>query len=224
MMKKIYLFAASIVAPLVLRLYYATLRISVIHPFYFQKLSRDPGRFILVFWHENMVLPLYVFRNRHIDVLVSRHFDGEIITRILRGFGNSTVRGSSTRGGLEAYRQLLQKFNSQKYVAAFTPDGPRGPRRKAKSGVVRLASAAGVPILPLGVAASHYKRLRSWDRFLFIKPFSRCVLSIGEPIRVSPVLTKTSLEKEVKSLEKVLNQLDCQARNYLNVSATENED
>ncbi|HHE64483.1 MAG TPA: DUF374 domain-containing protein, partial [Bacteroidetes bacterium] len=182
-MKKIYqkliLFFATVLARPILLLYRETLSIKIINKRYLKKFRSRNQNFILSFWHENMILPLLVHDGQGIHALVSKHFDGEIITRILRSFRLAAVRGSSTRGGKEAYQVLKRGMLNGPFEAAFTPDGPTGPRRKAKLGVVRLSSETGAPIIPIGVAATRYYRMGSWDRLLLILPFSRCVLYYG---------------------------------------------
>jgi len=208
MRKRFLLFLATFVAPWILEIYYRTLKINSRNFSTFSNLlEKNPG-LIIVFWHEYIMLPLYVFRFRNLYGLVSQHLDGEIITRIIRHFGHGAIRGSSTRGGKEAYWMAKRMLESKRLILAITPDGPVGPRRKAKMGAVRLASETGVPILPVSAAASHYRRLKSWDRFMLILPFARCELKIGTPLRVPRNLTSIELTKYNQKLEQILNGLD----------------
>ena len=166
-------------------------------------------------WHENMILPLLVNEGQGFHVLVSQHFDGEVIARILYAFGFFTIRGSSTRGGTEAYSEIKEKIQNGRLAIGFTPDGPTGPRRKAKFGVIRLASETGSVIIPLGVAATRFKRLKSWDRLLIIYPFSKCVLYYGKPIKIPAELSKEELEKFTNGFTTFMNSLDREAQKYL---------
>jgi lysophospholipid acyltransferase (LPLAT)-like uncharacterized protein len=148
---------------------------------------RDP--YIYVFWHEGIVLGA-VFRAR-VKVLIGRHADGEMIAQVCRHLGLGTVRGSPKEGGVEAMLGLLKGADRTHVVV--TPDGPRGPRRHVKLGVVFLASRTGLPVVPVGVAARGW-RLRSWDRFLIPRPGTRTCYVIGNPICVPPDLDRRRME------------------------------
>jgi lysophospholipid acyltransferase (LPLAT)-like uncharacterized protein len=125
--------------------------------------------FILAFWHRHLLLMPYAYRGRRISVLVSRSRDGELIAATVARFGIDASRGSSSRGGAAGLRELLRKAASG-WDLAFTPDGPRGPAGVVQPGVVMAAAATGFPIVPVAVAASRCRRLRSWDRFLVPLP------------------------------------------------------
>lgn len=208
------LFAAQLLSRPLLKLFRSSLEIRVLNRHLVKQLRQEGRGIIFGFWHENMILPLLVHQDSGVAVLVSQHFDGEIIARILKSFGLSSVRGSSTRGGKEAYAQLKKMMKKNGSVeVAFTPDGPTGPRRKPKSGIFRLAKETGAPILPIAVAATKYKRLKSWDRFLAILPFSKCVLAYGKPIRVPE--TAGSMEDVEKEFVERLAEAESEAEKWL---------
>jgi lysophospholipid acyltransferase (LPLAT)-like uncharacterized protein len=115
--------------------------------------------------------------------LVSRHRDGEILARVLDGLGYRTARGSSTRGGDSGLREMI-RAGREGAPLAFTPDGPRGPARTCKPGVVRAAAATGMPVVPTAAAASSGRRLGSWDGFLVPAPGATVCVSRGAPIAV----------------------------------------
>jgi lysophospholipid acyltransferase (LPLAT)-like uncharacterized protein len=139
-------------------------------------------RFILAFWHSRLILMPYVYPGHRISVLISRHRDAEIIGRILHKFGFDLSRGSSSDGGAAGMRDVLRKVRDGHDIA-FTPDGPRGPRRRAKTGVVAVARLTGLPIIPVTFSASRGRRLRSWDRTLVPRPFCRGLYLCGDPLR-----------------------------------------
>jgi lysophospholipid acyltransferase (LPLAT)-like uncharacterized protein len=116
--------------------------------------------------------------------MISASRDGELISTIGRFFGYTAVRGSSSRGGKEATREMVDHLQAGKRCA-ITPDGPRGPRREMKPGAVNIARLTGCPVVPFGFAAERCWRLKSWDRFIIPKPFSRAVFVYGDPILVS---------------------------------------
>ncbi len=209
------LFVAQILALPLLLLYRATLRIRLYHRQPVERMRREGRPIIFEFWHENMILGMLPHRNWQVYVLVSQHFDGEVIARILHAYGLRTVRGSSTRGGSRAFRWMRDRMRSAGICVAFTPDGPTGPRRKAKSGVVRLAAETGAPIIPLGVAASRAIRLNSWDRLMVVLPFSRCAVVYGKPFYVPPLKSSQQMVHYQEKLNRITNQLDREAEQWL---------
>lgn len=159
------------------------------------------GRFAYAFWHEHILLPAYQFARPDIHVLVSKHADGQLITGIVERLGFRTVRGSSTRGGVEAVRQMLDAGRSGHL--AVTPDGPRGPRREAQAGVVYLAAKLGLPLVPFGCAYARCWRAKSWDRFAVPRPFTRAVLVTADAIDA----TAGSIDDVRRRLGDELNRL-----------------
>jgi lysophospholipid acyltransferase (LPLAT)-like uncharacterized protein len=132
-------------------------------------LYRQGQHIILAFWHAQQLMIPIGYRGAGANVLISRHQDGEIIARIISRFGHRAVRGSSTRGGALALRELIRLGRSGADLVV-TPDGPKGPRQVAKLGVVQLAKATGLPIVPLAFSCSKKNSLRagigSWSRIL----------------------------------------------------------
>lgn len=133
-------------------------------------LYREGRNIILAFWHAQQLMIPIGYRGTGSHVLISRHGDGEIIARIIARFGHEAVRGSSTRGGAGALRALIKLGRSGRDVVV-TPDGPKGPRHVAKLGVIHLAKATGLPIVPLAFACSKKNSLRAgiatWSRTRF---------------------------------------------------------
>jgi lysophospholipid acyltransferase (LPLAT)-like uncharacterized protein len=121
---------------------------------------RDGRHIILAFWHAQQLMIPIGYRGTGSYVLISQHGDGEIIARIIARFGHKAVRGSSTRGGAGALRALIKLGRSGQDVVV-TPDGPKGPRQVAKLGVVQLAKATGLPIVPMAFACSKKNSLRA---------------------------------------------------------------
>ncbi len=117
-------------------------------------------RVILAFWHAQQLMMPLAYPGLEAHVLISQHRDGELIRRIVARFGLEAVRGSSTRGGAEAFRKLIRLGRSG-YSLVLTPDGPKGPRQIAKVGVVQLARATGLPIVPMAFGCSKKNSLRA---------------------------------------------------------------
>jgi lysophospholipid acyltransferase (LPLAT)-like uncharacterized protein len=125
-----------------------------------ETLYREGRHIILTFWHDQQLMIPFSYRGTGAHILISQHGDGEIIARIIARFGHGTVRGSSTRGGAGALRALIKLGRSGRDVVV-TPDGPKGPRHVAKLGVIHLAKATGLPIVPLAFACSKKNSLRA---------------------------------------------------------------
>jgi lysophospholipid acyltransferase (LPLAT)-like uncharacterized protein len=164
---------------------------------------------IYAVWHDRLLLLPYLYGHRGCQVLASRSRDGELVARWVRHFGLEPVRGSSTRGGGEALRRLTRALRSGREVVVV-PDGPRGPREVLKPGVIALARLSGAPIVPLAVGTSREWRTRSWDEFRIPRPFARCVMRFGEPIRVSRTADRAAEEAARKEVEAALRGLGWQ--------------
>ncbi|MBM4251687.1 MAG: DUF374 domain-containing protein [Deltaproteobacteria bacterium] len=142
------------------------------------------GSFCLALWHEQLFASILAHRGQKFAPLASLSADGDIVTRVMARFGFQTVRGSSSRGGPEARDQLVH-MTKDGWFTAITVDGPRGPRRRVKGGIVDLARRTGVSIVPLTSTADRQWVLRSWDQFKIPKPFARILVRYGEPIAVA---------------------------------------
>ncbi|MGH1366594.1 MAG: lysophospholipid acyltransferase family protein [Calditrichia bacterium] len=215
MKQKVILLLVRYVAPLILRCYFCTMRIEEKNSLVRDENEQTSRGAIFALWHENIMAPIYVNRNQGFEILVSKHFDGEIVASILNSFGYKTARGSSSRGGAKAYLALRDELCKGENKIAITPDGPRGPRRKVKAGVLHIAGRTGRPIIPVGVATSHSKRLRSWDKFLLLVPFSKVIVAYGTPVEVPAELCGEGLDRMKGELQTVLNDLDKTAATWL---------
>jgi lysophospholipid acyltransferase (LPLAT)-like uncharacterized protein len=160
------------------------------------------GRYIYAFWHETILLPAYHYRRTPTHVLISEHADGEMIARACGHLGLGVVRGSTTRRGVQAVRQIVEMQGRSHLV--ITPDGPRGPRRQVQPGVVFLAARTGLPIVPVGFAYRRAWRMRSWDRFAVPVPFTSAVGVLGVPIHVPAGSDREALEQYGVQVERAL--------------------
>ncbi len=148
--------------------------------------ARGPGGTVVwACWHNRLLGPLLPHRDQGVGVVISQSRDGELLSRVVEGFGYAALRGSSSRGGSQALRGVLRHLKGGRDVA-LTPDGPRGPRYRVAPGVGFLARRTGRPVVPLGVAMSRKAVFRSWDRFQLPLPFGTVLLEYGEPLRFGP--------------------------------------
>lgn len=135
-------------------------------------------------WHGHIWVLLWALRGRRLSVMVSEHRDGEFIARVARRLGYDTVRGSSTRGGARALLELARAGREGRGHLLLTVDGPRGPGREVKEGIVFAASRTGLPVVPVGVAVRRAWVARSWDRHVVPKPFARVAVAFGSGLHV----------------------------------------
>lgn len=169
-------------------------------------------QFILLFWHEHILCPLFVRRNSDVTMLLSQHGDAEIVGQFAKLLGMRCVRGSSNRGGATAIKKLLREQSQN--IIAFTPDGPRGPRRKMAIGPIYLASRTQLPIMMLGIGYDRPWRAKSWDRFAVPRPFSRGRMIFSPLLNVPEKLRKDDLEYFREKFETVLTQLTDEAEDW----------
>lgn len=161
--------------------------------------GRDAGARIFCFWHQ-CVLPCSIyFRTTGATILISRSFDGELITRILNLFGFHAVRGSSSRGAREGLLGLKHVIESGQ-PAIFTADGPRGPIYQTKMGPIKLAQTTGAPIGAFHLEPERAWVMKSWDRFLVPKPFTRICVSWAAWTEVSTELGAEEFEPKRQQL------------------------
>lgn len=136
-----------------------TMRWSIQGADFVDQLYAQGKRMIIAFWHDQQLMMPLAYRGEGAKILISQHRDGELIYRIVKRFGFEAVRGSTTRGGGPAFRQLIRLGRSGSDLVV-TPDGPKGPRHVVQKGVIHLAQATGLPIMPLTFACSKKKPFR----------------------------------------------------------------
>jgi hypothetical protein len=171
---------------------------------------------ILAFWHNTIAFGPTAYDAIHgkgAVIMISRSFDGDIIEATIKRFGNIiAVRGSSSKkagdekGGQEALAEM-KELARQGYDLSITPDGPLGPRYKVKRGIIDLAKATGLPIVPVGCNSSRYIEINSWDRTRLPLPFSRVIYKAGPPILVPADADEDLIEAKRSELEGVMIEL-----------------
>lgn len=166
-------------------------------------------KLLYLFWHEMLVLPSFTHANTGIPVLVSHHRDGELVAQVVRMLRGRTMRGSTTRGGAAALKELVRAGKVEHL--ALTPDGPKGPRRVVKEGAIYLASRAGMKIVPLGLAYRACWRLSSWDKFALPKPNTLAVYVVGDSISIPSDLDRQQIESIRQEVQTVMDQTQAQA-------------
>ncbi len=183
-----------------------TLRVRVERDEPLLQFRRDRQPVIFTFWHDRILPLAYLHRNEGIVVLVSQHGDGEYVARTIEQMGFGTARGSSTRGGARGLRGLVHAAR-EGHDLAFTPDGPRGPRRRFKAGALVAAQLTGAPLLPLAAGGEGIWRLKSWDRMVVPKPFAEITLKYDRPYFIPRSASGDDLVAHAIKLEGILNRL-----------------
>lgn len=173
---------------------------------HFQRFWREGRPVVFTLWHGRLLPATYHHRGQGVVTLVSQHRDGEYITRVVRRWGYTAVRGSSTRGGLEALRDLIRHVKAGRSLA-ITPDGPRGPFEVMKPGPLLIAQRTGAPVIPVATSADRRWFFGSWDRFLVPKPFARLQIEYGEPVFVPRGATEEALAEIALDVQARIGEL-----------------
>jgi lysophospholipid acyltransferase (LPLAT)-like uncharacterized protein len=169
-------------AKVVIKLLAITMKIETLHEERVRQFWERDERVIIAFWHGRLLMMPLCYKGKGIRILISQHKDGELIAMVMERFGLGAVRGSTTRGGSAAMREMVKAVRDSDI--AITPDGPRGPRYLVQDGAIALARLTGAPVVPLTFGSSKKKVFGSWDAFNLPYPFSRGAFMWGEPIYV----------------------------------------
>ena len=154
------------------------------------------------------------FRKSKAVILISRSFDGELITRILKLFGFDAVRGSSSRGAREGLLGLKHVIETGR-TAIFTADGPLGPIYQTKMGPIKLAQTTGAPIGAFHLQPERAWVINSWDRFLIPKPFTRIIVSWAQWTHVPTDVPAEQFEIRRQQLNDALERARLRALKHL---------
>ena len=191
------------------RLWARTIRLRVEDPHNVIRFVRNQP-VIFAIWHNRLLMLPRVFDpsfpTRQSYGLISASRDGDFIANWIERSGYGTIRGSSSRKGVIALRQLMDTLAANGNVL-FTPDGPRGPVYEVSQGVIFLAQKSGAPIVPIHMEYSSCWRMKSWDRFVVPKPFATLRAIFGEPIRIAPLSEPEQFETERLRLQGAMMSL-----------------
>jgi lysophospholipid acyltransferase (LPLAT)-like uncharacterized protein len=176
--------AVAVAAPLI-GLLARTWRVDVRHETRWSDLVAARTPFVFLLWHEMLLPLLWRHRGQGVAIVVSEARDGRYLAGLADRLGYRNLLGSSSRGGMRVLLQAVRTVAAGVPVA-FTPDGPRGPRREMKPGALLAAQRGGAVVLPIVAAARPAWRLRSWDRFMVPAPGARVRVAYGTPFAVGP--------------------------------------
>jgi lysophospholipid acyltransferase (LPLAT)-like uncharacterized protein len=173
---------------------------------YLDDIYKTGNRAIFTFWHGRIFPATYYWRNRGIVVMTSMNRDGEAIAQCIQRFGFGAARGSSSRGGFRALAEMARLIRERR-DAAFTIDGPRGPRYIAKQGPVLLARKTGAAIFCFHISMENKIRLKTWDEFQIPLPFTRALVLKAPPIWVPPGSSEANLRDLQQQMQDTLDKL-----------------
>jgi lysophospholipid acyltransferase (LPLAT)-like uncharacterized protein len=189
-----------------IRAYAWTFRLKVENEAPWMDFHRMGGRVLLCTWHQQFFAAIrhfQTYRDRRPSLMISRSKDGEIIASVAARTGWNPVRGSSSRDGLKAMREMILRLRETR-LAGHIVDGPRGPAGVIKNGLIRIAHAADAVIVPFYVSADRAWYFRSWDRFMLPKPFSRVTLRFGEMIPLAEGGDESQFEAQRLQVERIM--------------------
>jgi lysophospholipid acyltransferase (LPLAT)-like uncharacterized protein len=206
--------AIGFFATWVSRLWFATVRVSIVNRNVYDQHFRQVGRphhVVAASWHRHSIFLFYFFRDLGERlIMISRSRDGEIAANAARRFGYTPIRGSSSRGGGEALQQMIDIMNTgqTRYLCGTAVDGPRGPARKLKKGMVAVARQTGALFVPMACSGNRLITFpKAWDKTIIPKPFSRMTIIFGNPVHIPADLSEHALEALCRELEDELNRL-----------------
>lgn len=171
--------------------------------------------YVFSMWHQNVIPGMLSQWGRHHHILLSSSRDGDMLEVAARKMNYVAARGSSTRGGTEAMMKIIKALKEGKN-AAVTPDGPLGPPKKLKGGVLNMARESGAMILPLYVEAASFKSFNSWDKLRLPLPFTKIIVIYGEPFSVAKDAGTKDLAKTRNQITEEMERLETLAPDYLN--------
>ena len=185
-------------------------------------LKANPGKGLLyASWHRGLFFFIFWYRNQNGVTIASASEDGELAAQAAKRFGWVTARGSSSRGGRQAFREM-EGYINKGYKGGLVADAPRGPRFVSKLGIIYLAKRTGIPIVPVIWSADRYWKLKSWDRTIIPKPFSRIVaLFDNEYLHVPADASRQACEEYRRQLDDRLNRIMYQVDHFYNCPGVE---
>ena len=193
----------AFLAACLVRLWTWTFRVEVVDPHGFLNPERTGGRIVAI-WHNRLLFaaplsPSWLRRNS--SVLISASRDGEYVSTFIHFFDVGVIRGSSSRGGVKAFLEMMDVLRRPNQTIVLTIDGPRGPMYQPHHGIIGLAQKSGVPIVPVSINTRCRWTLKSWDRMQIPWPFSKVRFVFGQPFSVED---DSDMEEKLEHLRREL--------------------
>lgn len=196
-------------AALVLNAWFSTCQITIVGRQFHDRFIVGNQRMVGATWHRGAIFLTWFFRNVHPMIMYSRSKDGDLIAGMAQNLGVVPVRGSSSKGGGEAFRKMIRFLDqSPRAKAATVLDGPRGPKGVAKKGMLLLSMVTQTPLLPIMVSMNPAITLKNtWDKTILPLPFSKVVVMYGKPWWPPRRLPDAEFEIFRQQVELRLNQM-----------------
>ena len=211
----------SFLLKVTIRIIWSTCRVErIVGEEHVEQVTKEGKAFIPCYWHQQIMFGAWYMRKLikrgiKIGFLVSPSKDGEIAANVINSWGGTVIRGSETRTGAQAMRDMYNLIAKEKVSPAINSDGPQGPLHVFKVGDLMLSQFTRAPLLPMAYATTSAWQLKSWDRFIVPKPFSRVAIAIGEPFITPKGLRAEDLEPQRLQMENTLKALTKQAEDIL---------
>ena len=210
----------SLVGALYVYIVYVSSKKIFINKTSFDKLILENESFIYALWHDHLLLsPLTWQTKKRIDILISKHKDGDIIADLIKYHGFNSIRGSTNnpykekeKNTISSIRKIIKTLRGNVSIG-ITPDGPRGPRHKVSEGTINISRICNKKILPMGLAYKKKWVLNTWDKFIIPKPFNKICIVWGDPLDTIINKIDTSIQQE--TLEKSLINITEIATNHI---------
>jgi hypothetical protein len=213
-MERIKISTVAWLASWLVRLWFGTVRVEIINRKVYDEYilnNKNKGNIVVASWHRHAVFFFYFFRNIKNGVgMVSRSKDGEIVARVGKSFGYDFVRGSSSKGGGEALLAMIDYMNKGGVMrfCGTAVDGPRGPTRILKKGMLVLAKETGANFIPIACSGTKVITFnKAWDKTIIPYPFSKIVMEFAAPLIIPKDISEEELENLRVKTEKTLNEL-----------------
>jgi len=193
---------------LFIRFYSWTFRLQVVNEGAWKECHKNGGTVLLCTWHQHFFGAIRHFQSYHAykpGLMISKSKDGQIIAEVARRSGWDPIRGSSSRGGLEAMLKIIDKLKKDRLVGHIV-DGPRGPAGEVKAGVIRISHAADAVIVPFYIQADKAWYFNSWDHFMLPKPFSKVTLLFDEMVKFPATTDNELFENQRIQLQEIMRK------------------
>ena len=166
----------------ILKLLYSTNKYHLTGKKNIQKVRSLGSSIIISTWHSNLLSVFYNLRNLDVHALAGTHNDAELISQVALKWGWKMIRGSSKEDGSKAYKEILKTLSKPSNILFITPDGPTGPAKQPKPGIIRAAQATQAAIIPTSVISTRHWGFTNWDTFYLEKPFGKIFINYSDPI------------------------------------------
>lgn len=198
---KIKVFFGSII----LKLFYITNNRDVRYRVHYQNILKKNQSVIFSVWHGQLLSIVYDLRNHPVHAVAGTHKDAEFISQIATNWGWTMIRGSSKEKGNVAYKKMLKILKQKRALLFITPDGPTGPARIPKAGIIRAAKATNSAIIPISAHSTSRWGFTNWDTFYLEKPFGKIYIEYGKPLFFDRIADQ---DKCIEDLIKAMNKVE----------------